>query len=147
MKQTSFQKSVCVVVIMLASTVTLAQADKQGWQSLFNGKDLAGWDTYLRAKHLSGYGTSRVNPDIPVAPPIGLNNDPLKVFTVKDGAIHVSGEIWGGIHSKKEYGNYHIRFQSKWGEKKWAPRHTDAFLRDAGFLFHATGPVDYHSGC
>ena len=147
MKPACFQTFVCLVILLLIHPVSFSQTDNYGWTYLFNGKDLKGWDTYLRAKHLSGYGINRAFPGVAVEPPIGLNNDPLKVFTVEDGAVHVSGQVYGGFHSKKEYSNYHISFQTKWGEKKWPPRHTDDFLRDAGFLFHATGPVDYHSGC
>ncbi|WP_159469621.1 hypothetical protein [Dyadobacter sp. 3J3] len=54
------------------------------WISIFNGKDLNDWDTYMRQRE----GTSEK--------PFGLNNDPLKVFTVSEGAIHVSGQLWGG---------------------------------------------------
>ena len=58
--------------------------------SLFNGKDLTGFYTYLGSpkkgeKHL------------------GKNNDPTKVFSVKDGAIRVSGEIYGCFTTEKEY--------------------------------------------
>jgi hypothetical protein len=135
------KKCICICSMMV-TLACFAQKQKQEWQSLFNGKDLTGWDTYLRAPNLSGYG---VDSTLSYMPPIGLNNDPLKIFTVVDGAIRVSGQIWGAITSKAEYSNYHIRFQSKWGELKWAPR--DIGLRDAGFLFHCTGPFDFAYKC
>ncbi len=114
----------------------------QRWTSLFNGKDLTGWDTYLRATNLVGYVD---DPAIPYEPPIGLNNDPLRVFTVSDGVIRISGEVWGAITTHQSYSNYHLRFESKWGEKKWYPK--DTALRDGGVLFHCSGPFDYASKC
>ncbi|MBX3238631.1 MAG: DUF1080 domain-containing protein [Chitinophagaceae bacterium] len=119
-----------------------AIAQGKGWTQLFNGKDLTGWDTYLRATNMSGYVE---DPDLPYQPPIGLNNDPLNVFTVKDGVLRISGEIWGAITSKRAYSNYHLRFETKWGEQKYYPK--DRALRDAGLLFHCTGPFDYASKC
>ncbi|GLU54197.1 hypothetical protein Dfri01_36580 [Dyadobacter frigoris] len=110
------------------------QSDSQ-WKSIFNGKDLGNWDTYLRQPE----GTSQK--------PFGLNNDPLKVFTVSEGAIHVSGQLWGGVSTKDEYENYHLRFKVKWGEKKWYPMPDDTIKRDAGLLYHATGPYDFAYGC
>lgn len=67
---------------MMRTLACFAQKQKQEWQSLFNGKDLTGWVTYLRAPNLSGYG---VDLTLSYMPPIGLNNDLLKVFTVVDG--------------------------------------------------------------
>jgi hypothetical protein len=102
------------------------QADS--WKSLFNGKDLDGWDTYL--------GPSNKEKE-----PVGLNNDPKKVFTVVevDGkpAIRISGEIFGALTSKDEFENYHLKLEFKWGEKKWPPR--ENAVRDSGLLYHCVG--------
>lgn len=84
---------------------------------LFNGKNLDGWTTYIKGR--------------------GINNDPKGVFTVKDGAIRVSGEEWGGITSDKEFENYKITIEYKWGELTWGERAKKA--RDSGFLFASTG--------
>ncbi len=142
MKYSQIEKYFCLCVMMTITMAGFAQKNPEKWQSLFNGKDFTGWDTYLRATNMSGY---TLDSNITYLPPIGLNNDPLKVFTVQDGAIRVSGEIWGAITSKAEYSNYHIRFQTKWGDRKWAPRETG--LRDAGFLFHCSGPFDFAYKC
>ncbi|MBC7920745.1 MAG: DUF1080 domain-containing protein [Ferruginibacter sp.] len=131
-----------LLVVATPNAVSLAQSRSPGWKSLFNGRDLSGWDTYLRAPNLVGYSD---DPSIPYQPPIGLNHDPFKVFTVENGVIHVSGQIWGAITSKEAYRNYHVRFQTKWGEKKWAPK--DKSLRDGGFLFHCTDAYDYGFKC
>src|SRR5262245_63163708 len=99
------------------------------WTSLFNGKDLAGWDTWL--------GRPQGEKE-----PVGLNKDPKQVYTVveADGkpAIRISGEIFGAITSEKEFENYHLKLEFKWGEKKWPPRLKD--IRDSGLCYHCVGP-------
>ena len=98
-------------------------------QILFNGQDLSGWDTYIA-------------PAADSLPPPGLNNDPTHVFSVAtvDGstALHVSGEIYGGISTQQEFENYHLTLEFKWGEKK-IPSFKDR-KRDSGILYHAVGP-------
>ncbi len=87
---------------------------------LFNGKDFSGFDTVLKSK--------------------GINNDPEHIFTVeKKGIIHVSGNDFGGIVTKKEYENYYLRAEFKWGEKTWQDRVGKA--RDSGILYNITGPI------
>ncbi len=103
------------------------------WTSLFDGKSLTGWDTYLRQPE----GTTQA--------PFGLNNDPLHVFTVADGAIRASGQLWGGISTRQEFDNYHLQLEVRWGTKKWYP--SDSTRRDAGLLYHATGPFSFAYDC
>ncbi len=78
---------------------------------------------------------------LPPGTPLGLNNDPKKVFTVieEEGTplLKITGEIYGGLTTLKEYGDYHFSFELKFGEKKWAPRLDRA--RDSGQLYHCTG--------
>src|ERR1017187_5256444 len=69
---------------------------------LFNGKDLTNFYTYLQG--------------------IGKNKDEKGVFTVKDGAIRVSGENYGCFTTEKEFENYHLIVEFKWGEKTWGSR-------------------------
>jgi 3-keto-disaccharide hydrolase len=85
---------------------------------LFNGKNLDGWYTFLEGA--------------------GKNSDPLKVFQVEDGVIHVSGQKFGYLSTVKEYGNFRLSVDFRWGEKKWPPRENAP--RDAGVLYHCTGP-------
>lgn len=122
-------------MLFLKVNLSFGQVDKGNeWKSLFNGRDLTGWDTYLRTPE----GSEEMEP-------IGLNKDPYGVFTVNNGAIRISGQVWGAIITKEEFENYHLRFQTKWGEKKWPPR--ENALRDGGLLFHSSGPNDYGSKC
>lgn len=136
-----------IVVLLLVTCVmsffSFGQKTNNTWKSLFNGRDLSNWDTWLRATNMTGYSDDEMIG--PPQPPIGLNNDPLNVFTVKDGILRISGEIWGAITTKEEYGNYHLRFVTKWGDKKYFPK--DTLPRDAGVLFHCTGNFDYAFKC
>ncbi len=82
----------------------------------FNGKDLSGFYTYLRDHEYE---------------------DPLKVFFVQDGLIHITGEEFGGLTTRDEYQNYHLITEWMWGERTWKPRKESA--RDSGILLHCVG--------
>jgi len=73
---------------------------------------------------------------------LGLNNDPLHVFTIEmqngKPVLHVSGEVFGGYTTKKEFGNYHLRAEVKFGENTYAPR--KGAKKDNGFLYHGQMP-------
>jgi hypothetical protein len=84
---------------------------------LFNGKDLGGWYTYVKGK--------------------GRNSDPRHVFTVHDGMIHITGEDYGCITTEREFGNYTLEVEYKWGAKTFFPRLNNA--RDNGILLHSVG--------
>jgi len=105
------------------------------WRSLFGGKDLSGWDVYIAAPP----GGKE---------PLGLNNDPLRVFTrvEVDGApaIRVSGEVYGAITTVDSFNDFHLRLEVKWGEKRWPPRRDVA--RDSGILYACYGPHGAGSG-
>jgi hypothetical protein len=82
---------------------------------LLGGKDLASLTTWLKdTKHA----------------------DPRKVFSVKDGMLHLSGEGFGYVATDKEYRDYHLTVEYKWGTR------TDGgkYVRNSGILLHATGP-------
>ncbi|MBY0525641.1 MAG: DUF1080 domain-containing protein [Gemmataceae bacterium] len=95
-----------------------------GFQSLFNGKDLTGFYTWLAAPAKGRQ-------------PLGKNRDPEKVFTVRDGMIHVTGRVYGYLATEKEYENYHLLVEYQWGKKTWPPREGRA--RNSGIFLHAVG--------
>ncbi len=74
--------------------------------------------------------------------PIGINKDPLKVFTVvtEDGepAIRLSGEVFGILVTEKEFENYHLKLEFKWGDEKFPPREDKKM--DSGIMYHSVGP-------
>jgi hypothetical protein len=114
---------------------------------LFNGTNLEGWETYI--------GVPDPSIDLPdlekdeegnYMSAVGLNRDPLDIFTVvqEDGepAVRVSGQINGALATREEFENYHFRMEVKWGSLKW-PEGSDR-LRNSGLLYHGTG--DYGQG-
>src|SRR4029077_3196959 len=126
-----------LLLVLLTVTAIFAftkSGYKGEWELLFNGKNLRGWDTYIGPDlNDSGKFIS--------TQPIGLNNDPRHVFTV----VKVDGEnvirIWGeserAITTLKEYENYHLQFQFKWGTLTWGQK--KGKKRDSGLLYHSVG--------
>ncbi|MDA8959964.1 DUF1080 domain-containing protein [Akkermansiaceae bacterium] len=113
------------------------------WRSLLD-QDLSDWDIWMGVPHKTVKIPGQPDPtseDGMKGTPLGLNNDPLKVFSViaEDGhkVLKITGEIYGGLTTKEEFENYHITMQTKWGEKKWEPRLCDK--RDSGLLLHCVG--------
>jgi hypothetical protein len=111
---------------------TVLKKDK--WTQLFNGKDLTGWDTYL-GPDLDAKGKP-INDK-----PIGLNNDPRHIFSIVkesgENVVRISGENWGAISTKKEYENYHLQLQFKWGAISWGQK--KGKKKDSGLLYHSVG--------
>ncbi len=95
----------------------IAVSPTDGPITLFNGRNLNGFYTWIRGLTYS---------------------DPNKVFTVKDGMIHISGEGYGGLITNRSYRDYHLILEFKWGEKTWGNR-VDR-TRDSGLLLHCWGP-------
>lgn len=86
---------------------------------LFNGRNLEGWYTFF--------------------PTQGVDKDPDKIITVEDGGvIRVTGKEFGYFATRRDYKDYHLVFEVKWGEKRWPPR--ENAVRDSGVLLHAIGP-------
>ncbi|MDB4583767.1 DUF1080 domain-containing protein [Draconibacterium sp.] len=96
---------------------------EESWQPLFNGENLDGWDTYVGPKEKNGE-------------PIGLNKDPLTLFSVVelDGekVIRISGEINASLATKEEFENYHIMVELKWGDEVFS-------TYNSGLLYHSYG--------
>ncbi len=76
---------------------------------LFNGRDLTGFSKYL-------------GPAAAGQQPLGKSRDPQHVFSVRQGLLRVSGETMGALLSNREYQNYHLTVEYKWGERSWPPR-------------------------
>ncbi|WP_242156328.1 3-keto-disaccharide hydrolase [Aestuariivivens sediminis] len=110
-------------------------------ETLFNGKDLSGWNTYLGVPQSTSEVKGLAKDKGKYTEPIGYNKDPLHVFSVVevDGApaIRISGEVFGILVTKKEYENYHLSLEFKWGKTKYPPRENSK--RDSGVLYHSVG--------
>jgi hypothetical protein len=105
------------IVAFLAVLVALAGAlgspadDKDGWIKLFNGKDFTGWKKFLDPKKEA---------------------DPQKIWTIKDGVILCEGSVNGYLITDKEYENYVLRLQWRWGEKVTRGRNSGVFVHVSG---------------
>ena len=106
--------AVAGAAVVPAAAAELLGQSRAGGIQLFNGKDMSGLYTHLRG--------------------IGVGKDPNNVFTVHDGLLHVSGEIYGGIYTEEEYENYRVVCEFKWGEQMH-----QRGARDSGMLLHGTG--------
>lgn len=63
-------------------------------EKLFNGKDLSDWNFVVK--------DNAVSPD--------------KVYSVKDGLIHITGDPFGYMYTKKKYSNYKLHVEWRWPE-------------------------------
>jgi hypothetical protein len=86
-----------------------------GFIPLFNGKDLTGFYGWLKDTHYK---------------------DPHKVFSVDQGILKISGEVNGYLATEKEYRDYHLVVEYKWGAKTYGAK----TVRNSGILLHAVGP-------
>jgi hypothetical protein len=89
---------------------------------LFNGKNLDGWSIHINHADKSD-----------------PKSDPKGIFKVEDGVIHVSGEEFGCLTTEKEYEDYRVSVEFKWGEKRWGQRANAP--RDSGILVHVVEPI------
>jgi len=86
---------------------------------LFNGKDLGGFYTWLVDSK---------------------REDPRHVFVVTNGVIRISGEGLGYLATEKEYQDYHLVAEFKWGKTNWPWGGRTGKARDSGIFLHAIGP-------
>lgn len=89
-----------------------ADAEGEKWTPLFNGRDLTGWRAF-------------VDPKEKVAPE--------KIWSVRDGAIRCEGSVKGYLATEKEFENYQLRLEWRWGQKVTHERGSSVFV-------HVTGP-------
>jgi hypothetical protein len=129
-------RAVKLILVLVACNMLLncSPQKQERWEVLFDGSTLENWDTYLGPKRILG--------DTVVSPSPGLNAD-TSVFKIinldGESVLRVSGEIWGGISTKREFENYHLQLQFRWGKLKWYPREKDKDKRDSGLLYHGVG--------
>ena len=82
---------------------------------LLNGRNLGSFDTVLDGK--------------------GTDNDPDTVFSLVDGMLRISGQHAGYLATKKEYMDFKLVAEFKWGDATWTPRQFKA--RESGILINA----------
>jgi len=138
-------KILFAVIVMLVASDIQAQSSPyppaklaKKWKNLLD-PTFSNFDKFLGVPHSSIQNL----PDYPKGSvangiPIGLNKDPLNVFTVikenNEDVLYITGQMYGGLSTKEEYGDYHLSVQFKWGEKVYEPRLTKP--KDSGILYH-----------
>lgn len=127
----------------VADTVKEVQPDNGQWRALLD-QDLSNFEVWIGIPHQSVQGLPEgtfQSKKVTKGQPLGLDADVKNVFSVievnEEPVLKISGEIYGGLTTLDNFGDYHFSTQFKWGEKKWEPRLKR--LRDSGILYHCTG--------
>jgi hypothetical protein len=115
-------RTLCAAALTLAALAALypaaagpvAEGDKGGWTKLFNGKDFTGWKKYLNPK---------------------AKADPDEIWQVRDGQIRCEGSVFGYLLTEKDYGDFELRLQWRWGKKVTPGRD-----RNSGVFVWVSGP-------
>jgi hypothetical protein len=118
-------KRILPVLLLLLFGQTYAQrrADKEDWQSLFNGKDLTGWDIKI-----TGY-------------PLGENFG--NTYRVEDGLIRVAYDQYstfdgryGHMYYRQPFSHYKLRFEYRF-QGNQIPGGAVWNVRNSGVMFHS----------
>ncbi|MDQ7817396.1 MAG: DUF1080 domain-containing protein [Melioribacteraceae bacterium] len=125
------------IIISFLFTVNIVfpqKPDTEKWVGLFNGKDLSGWSSFL----------STVDKEEPFL----INEDPQKIFQVIGNELHFykdqneSDKVPEGyLYTTKEYSDFRLRLEYKWGTKKFAQRKNK--LKNSGLMFNAQQPYGF----
>ncbi len=118
----------CLLRLAWLSLLTLGQvlpcfpetfASQPAALVLFNGTNLTGFYTWLVDTKYT---------------------DPRQVFTVSNGVLHISGDGLGYLATTKEFANYRLVAEYKWGERNWPWGNRTKAARDSGIFLHSIGP-------
>jgi len=110
---------------LLTVSLTLFAAEKSdGFKPLFNGKNLDGFYIFL--------GKGPKNADTNGC--IQIENGTLHMYR---GKAQGSQQLFGYISTEREFENYHLRFEYKWGTNRFGGRAN--VKRDAGVIYHMFG--------
>jgi len=136
-----------VIVIAVLLLFTSFTTPQEGWVNLLD-KNLSKWEIYQSYRFKDSYkGQQPKDENGNLIHPIGYNKNEANVFSVTEEngepVLHITGEIYGCVFTKKEFENYHLTLKVKWGNKKWEPRLDK--LKDSGLLYNSIGEcgVDY----
>jgi hypothetical protein len=102
---------IALLTLVVFSGICKAQPGKDAdvkRTDLFNGKDLNNWTFTLK------------DPSV----------DPKSVFTIKEGVIHISGNPFGYMRTREQYGNYKLHVEWRYPVE----------LSNSGVFIHAQMP-------
>ncbi|MBF9149377.1 3-keto-disaccharide hydrolase [Novosphingobium jiangmenense] len=117
----------------LPASARAAAAAPSPWRPLFNGRDLDGWTIYQ-----DGEGNRDAHDAIRIEKG-GVLHMLGQSFTGPDvnGSVRAS---FGHIATKSLHGNYHLRMDFRFGERRFAPRAWQR--RNSGLLYHMGPELD-----
>lgn len=73
-----------------------------------------------------------------VNPTMDFHDEPKDIWKFDGDIFHISGRGYGYVATKKDYRDYHLVLEFKWGDKTWGKREKAA--KDNGLLLHSYGP-------
>jgi hypothetical protein len=112
------RKRQCIIFVFLSGLGSFAgPIIPKETMALFNGTNFAGLYTFLRDTKFE---------------------DPRAVFQITNGMIRITGDGVGYIATRREYRDYELLVEFKWGTRTAAWRQGKA--RDSGIFLHAGGP-------
>jgi hypothetical protein len=112
-----------LLVCLAAGAVRAQQPVENGWQPLFNGKDLSGWDIKI-----SGHA---------------LNDNYKNTFRVEDGMIRISydeyqrfDDKYGHMYYQQPYSHYKLRYEYRFTGNQ-TPGGASWNVRNSGIMYHS----------
>ena len=101
-------------LLQLFISINFININEGKFRSIFNGKNFNGWHIVI-----DGYDSTNLSTNI--------------FRIIPKGVLHISGQKFGYLSTNKEYTNFHLKLEFKWGEKKWEPKLNEP--RDSGILY------------
>ncbi|SHF11293.1 protein of unknown function [Mariniphaga anaerophila] len=126
-------------LLLLISLSLSCKKEDTNWVDLLNYRDFSNWNVFVLIPEQKGSEESEMrNPPEWLLPKVYLSEDPESStfnYQMHDGkkVLHISGELLGFITTKKEYGDYHLKYKFKFG-KKW--QWLGDRPRDGGIFYH-----------
>lgn len=108
------KRTIVTAALLLAVAAPWAPGGEKddGWIKLFNGKNLDGWSVFLD--------------------PRSKDADPAKTFSVQNGMIVCTGKPYGYLITDKEYGDYVLKVQWRWGPNPGKNPNSGVFVHVVG---------------
>jgi hypothetical protein len=90
------------ILAAVGALAVVVPGGEEGFEPLFNGKDLSGWTFFLEKRGDNKDGTMKME----------------DVWSVKDGILHCKGRPNGYIRTEKDYKNFVLKLEWRWPEGK-----------------------------